>query len=95
MVSVCSILCLIIAILSVAGRVFTKAVVARRLSNDDYTILGAIVRATSHPAVELAEPLSLDLERRTNWSYFVRLGQWTGTTVEWLTKVAKTFFRND
>ena len=48
---------------------------------------------STRSAVELAEPLGLDLECRTDWSNFVRFGQWIGTTVERLTKFAKTCFR--
>lgn len=43
-ISICSILCLIVAVLSVLGRVFTKLAVIRKLSLDDYIIFLALVQ---------------------------------------------------
>ena len=44
-VSICSIVCLLLSTLSVAGRIFTKAAVVRRLAVDDFAILSATVHA--------------------------------------------------
>ena len=44
-VSICSVVCLLLSILSVAGRVFTKAAVVRRLAMDDFAIVSATVRS--------------------------------------------------
>ncbi len=46
-ISICSIVCLLLSTLSVAGRVFTKAAVVRRLAMDDFAILSATVRPRS------------------------------------------------
>ena len=42
-VSICSVVCLLVSILSVAGRVFTKAAVVRRLAMEDLAIVFATV----------------------------------------------------
>ena len=44
-VSICSIVCLLLSIFSVTGRVFTKAAVVRRLAMDDFAIVSATVRS--------------------------------------------------
>lgn len=46
-VSICSVVCLLLSTLSVAGRVFTKAVTLRHLDLDDFTILAATVHSGS------------------------------------------------
>lgn len=43
LVSICTIVCLLLSIFSVAGRIFTKNTVVRKLTADDYIILGATV----------------------------------------------------
>ena len=92
-VSICSIVCLLLSTLSVAGRIFTKAAVVRRLAVDDVAILSATVPCNTHYRVGIAETVCLDLEYRTDCSDPFGLSTWIGETLGRTRSVAQRWLR--